>query len=392
MTATHQARTSLHVFLTPAEHETRFLREAYALLDAKLCEKVVLVAKWEPGLTTRVDVADGIEIQRPQLSTHQLPRRLPWQLIKGAEWSRHVLRIARECQPRVIVAHSLAALWPSLNAARSVRARLIYDAHELETERNGLVGVRKWIERAMEKRWIHRCDGVICVSDEIAEWYHARYGITRPTVIRNLPLQSIGSHYVDKRILRSKCGIAESDIVFLYQGALFRGRRLEQFLRIFTSVPANRHLVVMGYGPLEAMVRAAAAVTTNIHFVPAVAPAEVLAYTAGADVGLVGVEAVCKSYYLSLPNKLFEYLAAGLSVIAPKYPEISRVVESLNAGILVGDDDKMWRTAILQWRRASPKQPTEENRHWRGMYTWEQEAKRFTAFYRNIDDIGTQHG
>ena len=116
-------------------------------------------------------------------------------------------------------------------------------------------------------------------------------------------------------ILRSELGIPDGDLVFLYQGGLFRARRIEQLLRVFSRAAKDRHVVFMGYGELERMVRSAAATNYNIHFRPAVSPHEVLAL-AGADVGLVGVENVCLSYYYSLPNKFFEEsLLAGVPVL-----------------------------------------------------------------------------
>jgi glycosyltransferase involved in cell wall biosynthesis len=68
---------------------------------------------------------------------------------------------------------------------------------------------------------------------------------------------------------------------------------------------------------------------------PSVPVRELPEWTASADIGLCLVEALGESYRLSLPNKLFEYLAAGLPVIASDLPEIARVLQDSRAGILV---------------------------------------------------------
>ena len=53
---------------------------------------------------------------------------------------------------------------------------------------------------------------------------------------------------------------------------------------------------------------------------------------ASADIGVAPIENVCLSYYLCSPNKLFEYLLAGLPVVTSDFPELKRVVEQFQVG------------------------------------------------------------
>src|SRR5204862_484616 len=183
--------------------------------------------------------------------------------------------------------------------------------HELETETANNCGLRRLLSRRLERSLIRSCDSVVCVSDSIADWYAREYAISRPAVVRNIP--DTRFHQAgEAQNLRRRLHIPDGTLLFIYQGGLFRGRRVEQLIRVFESARQDRHLVFMGYGDLEELVKAAAARCGNIHFHPPVPPQEVLKHTAGADVGLIGVENVCLSYYYSLPNKLFEYLAAGI--------------------------------------------------------------------------------
>ena len=97
----------------------------------------------------------------------------------------------------------------------------------------------------------------------------------------------------------------------------------------------------MGYGPLEEAVRNAGKLNDNIHFMPAVAPDLVQEYTVDADVGIALSENTCLSYYLSAPNKLFEYAACGVAALVSDVPEMSRFVDSYDWGwkvnLKVGD-------------------------------------------------------
>jgi len=379
---------SLHVFLTAAKHESRFEREARVLLDSSLATEVVLAGRLQDGLAEEEFLGTGIRIHRIRLRTDGLPRSAMLQIPRGIEWAMRISALAGRLRPSVIVAHSLPALAPAIIAGLAARRPVLYDAHELETERNGLTGARQVAARWMERLLIGQCAAVVCVSDAIADWYARVYGIARPTVVRNIPDTARQSPSDRPNPLRSRLGIPRDALVFLYQGGLFAGRRIEQFLRVFEKPEPGRHLVLMGYGELEPLVRAATSRGSNIHFLPAVPPQDVLAYTADADVGLVGVEAVCESYRLSLPNKLFEYLSAGLPCLAPDYPEMRRVVDEFRCGWVVDESDDAWRAAIDKvshdWLRATKGAVAAAA----GAFSWQEEGARFSALYRTIATRG----
>jgi glycosyltransferase involved in cell wall biosynthesis len=133
----------------------------------------------------------------------------------------------------------------------------------------------------------------------------------------------------------------EDGIVFLYQGALMRGRGIDLLLKAFSRVDANKHIVFMGYGSYEQKIKDFAASHGNIHFHEAVSPGEVMRYTAGADVGVCLIENTCLSYYYSLPNKLYEYTLAGMPVIVSQFPEMEKLVNEFDNG---------WETAVQEDR------------------------------------------
>jgi glycosyltransferase involved in cell wall biosynthesis len=345
---------------------------------------VVLAARAVAGLPRQQGLGPRTRVERVPLRTASLPKGLGWQLLKGMEYRACVTAEARRLRPSVVVAHSLMALAPAVAAAASVGAPVIYDAHELETEKNGVTGLRQRFDRRLEATYIRRVAAVVCVSDSIADWYARRYGIPRPTVVRNVPDPSVQREVGVAHPLRERLGLGSDAQIFLYQGGFFRGRRLEQFVRVFANERGHRHLVMMGYGELEPELRDAAAQAPNVHVMPAVPPAEVLAHTRDADVGLVGVDDVCLSYRYSLPNKLFEFLAAGLPVLAPRFPEIERVVERFGCGRTVGESDAEWQAAVTavprDWRATTAAATAAASRS----ITWADEGARFVALHRAV--------
>lgn len=100
----------------------------------------------------------------------------------------------------------------------------------------------------------------------------------------------------------------------------------------------NCVLVFLGSGPLVDEMLAEAAklsIADRVFVLPAVPVSELPEWTASADIGLCLIEPLGESYRLSLPNKLFEYLAAGLPVVGCDLPEIGAVLRSTQAGIAV---------------------------------------------------------
>ena len=111
-------------------------------------------------------------------------------------------------------------------------------------------------------------------------------------------------------------------------------------LDVLPKISPSFHCIFMGYGALVPKVRQLAATSPNVHLLPAVHPQDVLSFTVGADVGVILVQKVSLSYYYSLGNKFFEYLMAGLPVIASDFPEMSKQSNPGIAGSFVNRQEK----------------------------------------------------
>ena len=106
-----------------------------------------------------------------------------------------------------------------------------------------------------------------------------------------------------------------------------------------------------------------------------------LLHTRGADVGICGVDNVCLSYYYSLPNKLFEYLHAGVPVLVPEWPEMLRIVKEYGCGWLVGEDDTAWSNAVIRLDRPMITSVAHASRAASAHLLWESEADVLLAAY-----------
>jgi glycosyltransferase involved in cell wall biosynthesis len=375
-----KSKVCLHLLADNATTLNRVSKEAASFLRTGRADRVVLAAKWDPGLPEVQELAPDISICRVKLATRHLPRCMPWQIFKELEWRHRVVRLARRLQPHTVICHSVLPLRTAVCAQRETGAALIYDAHELETERIDLKGLQKRMFAYVERSCLPQCGAVICVSDSIADWYAQHYGIIRPAVVRNIPDVRTQKPFTASRALRERFGFSDDAIVFIYSGALVGGRRIEQLIRVFRRLPPDRHLVCMGYGPLQGLVKEAADTLPNVHFLPAVPTNQILQFTSGAEVGIVGVDNACLSYYLSLPNKVFEYLLAGTPALVPDYPEMRRLIHEHGCGWVVQDADEYWQRCIGSLTRKAIMEARTKARAAIRSYSWEaEEAALFAA-------------
>ncbi|APC19593.1 hypothetical protein BLL42_28185 (plasmid) [Pseudomonas frederiksbergensis] len=237
----------------------------------------------------------------------------------------------------IVVAHDLPMLAVGRALASEFGARLIYDSHELYSAQEFARGQRaRWAK--IERRYIHACDRVITVNPSIARELEARYGLTEVAVIHNAErIKPLGPR---SWYLHECFGIPREHRVLLFQGGFSAGRNLLELVEAMLLLrDSGVHLVLLGDGQLaDALQRLIKrkGLQSRVHLHPAVAQTQLLEVTAAADAGVIPYQAICLNNYYCTPNKLFEFIAAGLPILASDLPELRRLVEGNQIGC-VGD-------------------------------------------------------
>jgi glycosyltransferase involved in cell wall biosynthesis len=241
-------------------------------------------------------------------------------------------------RPDLIHCNDYNTMWIGVAARRLVGSRLIYDSHELWPDRNLRPEPRWWLIMC-ERLFVRVADRVITASPGYSEEMARRYAIPVPPSIWNVPDMTD----VERARLPPPGRAAEHGNVAIYVGGLLRNRGIEQSIRAIAAVP-HAQLRLLGPGPpafraeLEALVDELG-VRSRVEFVPPVPSGDVVGTLAAADVGLCLIQPVCLSYRLTLPNKLFEYVLAGVPVLGSDFPVIGDFLREREAGLTVDPED-----------------------------------------------------
>lgn len=178
---------NIHITLTEFRNESRVLKEISSLEASETFDSFTIIALGADDLLTDDAITSKVRVRRVMLLTRKLPKSAPFQLIKFIEFMFKCLLMVRKEKAQVVNVHTLAILPLGWILKKFFKVKLVYDAHELETEKNGLHGFRQRISKYIESIFIRSCDLIIVVGEYIADWYANAYKIERPLVVKNSP-------------------------------------------------------------------------------------------------------------------------------------------------------------------------------------------------------------
>lgn len=249
-------------------------------------------------------------------------------------------------RPAVIHAHDVNVLPTAWLAAKLAGAKLVYDAHEISSGREGYRKIGRlvaWVEKAI----MPKAAGSITTTEARAKFFARAYRMPRPLVLQNRP-RLVRVEGDDR--LRRELGLDESYPIVIYQGGLQPGRGLDRLVEAAAKVE-GAYFVFVGSGSVECELKAMVAelgLQSRIFFIPTVPLAELPYYTASADIGVQPIENTCLNHFTTDSNKLFEYVVARLPIVATDLPEIARVVKQHDLGLLVPSGDTKALSAAIQ--------------------------------------------
>lgn len=216
-------------------------------------------------------------------------------------------------------------------AARLKKKSLVFDAHEMFPEVPELVGRDKVkaVWRKLEDWIFPKLKYSYTVCRSIADIYHKRYGIDMQ-VVRNIPFAQNGM--ITAKDLRK-----DGKRILLYQGAINVGRGIEWMIDAMPYLDDCVFYVAGGgkyMDDLKQRIRDRQ-VEDRVFLLGQIPLEELPSYTQAADIGISLLANQGLNYYYSLPNRIFDFIRAGVPILATDFPEIRSIVEGYGVGCLV---------------------------------------------------------
>jgi glycosyltransferase involved in cell wall biosynthesis len=232
----------------------------------------------------------------------------------------------------LLFANDLDTLLPNFFVSLLKNIPIVYDSHEYFTETPELVN-RPFVQatwRRIEQLVFPHLKDVITVNDSIAALFKEKYG-NDVRVVRNIPPSPDVKHIKT----REELGLPQGIPIVILQGAGINIQRGAEELVEAMQFINNVHLLILGGGDvtdeLKAM-RQRLNLESKITFYPKMPFDELFHFTANADLGLTLDKDTNINYRYSLPNKLFDYIHAGVPVLASPLVEIKKIVDRYQVG------------------------------------------------------------
>lgn len=308
----------------------------------------------------------------------------------------------KKLKPDMISGHDLVGLLIGWMATCFIRkkkkALLIYDSHEFELGRfrnNKKSIFYTKIIRIIESFLLKRASLIIMVNDSIADEVKKIYGLSnKPLVVRNIPDVTLHEDELKEQEVHafiSKWEIPSDCFKVMYHGGVIAGRGIENLIKAIID-DKDLYLIVLGNGEAEYIgelkhMAKEVGVEERVRFIDAVPMDQLIKAIKVADVGMITIPNMSKSYYFMLPNKLFENIQAQTPIIGSDFPEIKKIVEEYKIGICCNPHD------VIQIRQSIERMKNDSSLHRefkcnmniaKKELCWENEKKKLKLAYEKL--------
>jgi len=317
--------------------------------------------------------------------------RLPWHrgplfyAVYNVRLMAHLLRH----RPGLVFSNDLDTLPAAYMSAWLTGAHLIYDSHEFFTEVPELEGrfalkVWLWLEGMMLPKLKHP----FTVNRSIADEYEKRYGL-RMGVIRNVPNRIAWPEVLPTR---NELGLPDGKTLIVLQGAGINMHRGAEEAVMAMRQLNDALLLIIGSGDVIETLKQMVdeyGIRERVRFMGRMPYEQMMLHTRLCDIGLTLDRDTNLNYRYSLPNKVFDYIQAGVPVLATDLPEVSRVVVGHDVGMTInGLTPELLVNAIETMRNDPQRMVT-----WRsncqltaGQISWENETITLRNLLKALND------
>jgi len=287
----------------------------------------------------------------------------------------------------LLVSNDLDTLLPNFLISKLKQLPLVYDSHEYFT---GVPEIQnrpfvKWVWKTIEKSIFPRLKYVMTVSEPIASLYEKMY-LIRPLVVRNV---SKNADHITP-YTREEISVATNDLLLIIQGTGINIDKGAEELIDAVNISDGVALLVVGSGDVVPQLKHQVKelnIGHKVKFIPVVPWETLMKYTKSADIGMCLEKDTNLNYRFSLPNKLFDYIAAGKPVIVSNLPETGKIISENSCGMIIGRVTPGIISNALSELKDNPVRLAELRRNavaTSAKLNWEIESEKVKEFYKKV--------
>lgn len=302
------------------------------------------------------------------------------------EFYKKVKLLVKNVDVNAIHCHDLNTLWQGNMLAKDLKAKLIYDSHEIFNEMAGRNKLDRFVGYRMEKQLFRKVDYFVTVNAYLRDYLFERNGKKPSVLLQNIPIVN------EKQMSNSKApetwnfNFKDDDIILIYQGGFSPYRGLELIIQSMKKLPINYKLVLIGSGILKDELKELVHtlnLSEKVFFHNQVPSDELIHYTQQAHIGLVMYEKVSKNNYYSTPNKIFEYIQAGIPAVSSNHPGKSVIIDEYKTGVLAEETVEgivKGINEVVKNYRLYQQNCVDAQK----VLTWEDESKKLVDLYKKL--------
>ncbi len=305
-----------------------------------------------------------------------------------AEYNIRLLFFLLFHKANLLLSNDLDTILPNWFISRLKGYKMVFDSHEYFTETPELVGrpkVQK-VWKRIEGFVLPKLEEMITVCDSIADLFRDKYGVTCH-VIRNIPPRKALPPKGDKSAL----GLPSDKHLLVLQGSGINIHRGAEELVQSMQYLEDCFLMIIGGGdvlPVLKQMVAELRITDRVRFFQRMPYPQMMAYTQLAELGFCLDKDTNLNYRFSLPNKLFDFIQAGVPIVASHLTEIEKIVRKYDLGLFIESHNPMTIAAAI----CEGLNDEARREQWKQNLTvaaldlcWENEEQKLLEIYRHYE-------
>jgi len=266
-------------------------------------------------------------------------------------------------------------------------SRLIYDSQEFFPDSNSVFS--SWEKRLysrLDLKFCHKVDAVVSVTPQLGFHMKKTYGLKEVFIIPN-------AYKLEHRPRREKLIVQNKKLRFIFQGNFSLNRGLETLVVAWKSQSlsevAELHLVGPDNRHKKEIIRLTISLDLfgkGVFFPEAVLPDHLVYNLESYDIGVIPYPPIDYNFKFCCPNKLGQYMAAGIAVMSNELPFVNSLIEKASCGFSYKfNDEKSIAETVMQFCNAETLSLLKGNskEFYEEVFNWKEIGQRFLFLYQS---------